>query len=225
MRIDTLVGTRLTCCAMSAMVLLLAGCNRLDSPRSTASTAASPAKQGNSAPTIAGVPAGAVAVGTEYRFVPSVADADGDILKFSISNLPPWANFSTASGELVGTPQAADAGTYGDILITVSDGTLATPLAAFSIVVVPGALGTATLSWLPPTLNEDGTPLIGLAGFKVYYGTDSASLNKLVTLNDASLVRYQITDLTPGTWFFGVAAFTTAGVESAISGLASKTIH
>jgi len=33
----------------------------------------------------------------------------------------------------------------------------------------------ATVSWIPPTTNTDGTALTDLAGYKVYYGTVSWS--------------------------------------------------
>jgi hypothetical protein len=32
-------------------------------------------------------------------------------------------------------------------------------------------VGQATLSWTAPDENTDGTPLINLAGYRIYYGT------------------------------------------------------
>ena len=46
-------------------------------------------EQPNHSPTIAGLPLGAVMVGTQYSFTPTAADADGDILTFSISYRAP----------------------------------------------------------------------------------------------------------------------------------------
>ena len=42
-----------------------------------------------------------------YSFQPTAKDANGDTLRFSISNKPAWATFSTTTGRLSGTPTAA----------------------------------------------------------------------------------------------------------------------
>src|SRR5690606_38455922 len=47
----------------------------------------------NSAPTIQGTPQPIVLQETPYAFEPDASDGDGDILHFSISNPPPWAQF------------------------------------------------------------------------------------------------------------------------------------
>ncbi len=178
----------------------------------------------NSAPTVSGVPGTAVAVGSSYRFAPAAADADGDTLTYSVQNLPAWASFSAASGVLSGVPQAADVGSYPNITISVNDGRNTTALPAFAIAVVAGSLGTATVSWVAPTQNDDGTPIDGLSGYLVLYGKDSASLDYSSTVSDASATSFTVRDLLPGTWYFGVVSVSTAGVRSRISALASKTI-
>ena len=89
----------------------------------------------NQAPTISGSPANSVTVGNSYSFTPAASDADGDALTFSVSNLPAWAAFNAANGTLSGTPAAGEAGVYGNILISVSDGTDSASLAPFSITV------------------------------------------------------------------------------------------
>jgi len=87
----------------------------------------------NSAPTISGSPAASVTVGNAYAFTPVANDADGDTLTFAINNKPEWASFDTASGQLAGTPEAGDAGSYAGIEISVSDGQASAQLSAFSI--------------------------------------------------------------------------------------------
>jgi len=89
----------------------------------------------NTAPTISGSPAGSVVAGNSYSFQPIASDADGDTLSFSIANKPAWASFDATSGRLSGTPDNGDAGTYGNIQISVSDGAETASLAAFSITV------------------------------------------------------------------------------------------
>ena len=102
----------------------------------------------NRAPTIAGTPAGSLAEGANYTFIPSVSDPDGDSLTFSVSNLPAWASFDPSSGTLSGTPGAGAAGSYRNILIQVTDGAASATLAGFDITVTapPPAMGAATLT-------------------------------------------------------------------------------
>ncbi len=90
----------------------------------------------NDAPTIGGTPATTATQDIAYSFVPVAADVDvGTTLLFSISNKPSWANFSTTTGALTGTPANGDVGSYSGIVISVSDGTLSAALPAFSITV------------------------------------------------------------------------------------------
>jgi hypothetical protein len=49
-------------------------------------------------------------------------------------------------------------------------------------------------------------------------------LSRSVSLTNASLSTYVIDNLTPGTWYFAVAAVNSQGVSSALSSVASKTI-
>ena len=86
----------------------------------------------NHAPTISGTPLNSGTVGAWYNFAPTASDQDGNALVFTIANKPSWATFSTATGMLSGT---ASAGTFNDIQISVSDGSLAATLPAFSIAV------------------------------------------------------------------------------------------
>ena len=58
-----------------------------------------------------------------------------DTLSLSITNKPSWSSFSTTTGALTGTPTNADVGTFDNIVISVHDGSITTPLAAFSITV------------------------------------------------------------------------------------------
>ena len=110
----------------------------------------------NPAPTISGSPAGAVVAGTGYVFQPAAADADGDTLTFSIANKPGWASFSASSGRLSGTPDNGDAGTYGNIRISVSEGTDSASLTAFSVT-VEAANTAPTISGSPAGSVDAGS--------------------------------------------------------------------
>jgi hypothetical protein len=99
-------------------------------------------------PTISGSPSTSVIVGSAYSFHPTASDADGDTLTFAIANKPAWATFAAATGALSGTPTTAQAGTYANVLISVSDGTTSASLPAFSITVAAAA-GAPRISGSP----------------------------------------------------------------------------
>lgn len=178
----------------------------------------------NRAPVISGTPPTQVMQGTGYSFQPAASDADGDPLTFSIANAPPWASFSSSTGRLQGTPTAADVGTYGNIVIRVSDGKTTTALPAFGVTVLAVASGSATLSWTPPTTNTDGSPLTNLAGYRVYWGPAAGNYTSSVTLSNAGLTAYVVSSLAPGRYYFVVTALSSTGVESTFSNVASKLI-
>ena len=179
----------------------------------------------NRAPVISGNPPTSVLVDQAYDFRPTASDADANTLSFSIANKPSWANFDATTGRLWGTPDAADAGSWSGIRITVSDGTASASLASFTIVVEQVALGSATLSWTPPTQNEDGSPLTNLRGFRIYYGMSAADLTTMVEIPNAGVTTAVVENLSPATWYFGVKAYTTDGVESSFSNVANKQIN
>jgi hypothetical protein len=179
----------------------------------------------NRAPTISGTPTTSVNAGSAFAFRPTAADADGDTLTFAISNRPAWATFSAATGQLSGTPTAASAGTYSNIVIRVSDGTASAALAAFSIAVVDVSIGAATLSWTPPTTNTDGSTLTTLAGYRIAYGASAASLTQTIQLGNAGVSSYVVENLAPGTYYFAVRAYTSSGAESANSNVVTKNVQ
>ncbi|WP_303852643.1 putative Ig domain-containing protein [Seleniivibrio woodruffii] len=101
----------------------------------------------NRAPSISGTPSTSEETGASYSFTPTGADADSDTLTYSIANKPSWPTFSTTTGALTGTTTA---GTFTNIVISVSDGIATTDLAAFTIAVEnPNA--APTISGAPTT--------------------------------------------------------------------------
>ena len=179
----------------------------------------------NRAPTISGTPAASVTAGQSWSFQPTASDPDGQTLTFSIVNRPTWASFDSSTGRLSGTPSSSQVGTYSGVTISVSDGSLSASLAPFAIAVADVQLGSATLSWTPPTLNEDGTPITNLRGYRIYYGTSSANLGTVLDIPNAGIASAVVENLTAGTWYFAVKAYNTLNVESSLSNIASKTIR
>jgi hypothetical protein len=181
----------------------------------------------NTAPTISGAPGTSVVAGSAYSFTPTARDADGDALAFSVSGKPAWAIFSTATGALTGTPTTAQAGSYPGIVISVSDGkAAAVALAAFTLTVTQpqSATGSATLNWTAPTQNTDGSALTDLSGFHVHHGLSAANLTDVTDIPGATITSYVATQLASGTHYFAVSAYTSGGMESAMSAVGSKTI-
>jgi len=176
-------------------------------------------------PTISGTPAASVLVGSAFSFTPTAADPAGRKLTFSVNTKPSWTSFNTATGQLSGTPAAANVGTTSNIVITASDGVASASLKAFSLTVTQVTNGTATLSWLPPTTDTSGKALTGLAGYQINYGTSSTNLSQVVQVANPGLTTYVINNLTPGTYYFGVLAYTSAGAQSSLSTLVSKTVN
>jgi hypothetical protein len=93
---------------------------------------------------IAGKATSTVAPTVFYAFTPTVTPGSDRPLKFSIENKPAWASFGLRRGTLYGTPLVANAGTYSNIRITVSDGTRSVTLPAFSITVAAPAAAAET---------------------------------------------------------------------------------
>lgn len=179
----------------------------------------------NSPPTITGTPTKSVAVGTAYSFQPTAKDTNNDPLTFGITNKPTWASFSTSTGKLSGTPTATNLGTTSNILISVSDGKASAALPTFSLAVTQIATGSATLSWTPPTRNTDGSTLTNLAGYRINYGQSASALTQSVQISNPGISRYVIENLSPGTWYFALKDYTTTGMESSLSNIASKTVQ
>lgn len=181
----------------------------------------------NKAPNISGTPVTQVVAGAAYAFTPSASDVNSDPLTFSIANKPAWASFSSSSGALTGTPATTNVGTTSGIVISVSDGHSTTQLPAFSIQVVnptppPPTTYAVTVSWTAPTTNVDGTPLADLSGFKLYYGQSAQALDRVLQVGTPSTTSQRVQNLASGTWYFAVAAVNAAGLESALSALATK---
>ena len=178
----------------------------------------------NNRPTISGSPTASVQINESYSFTPSASDADGDSLTFTVSNLPSWAMFSSSSGIISGTPTLGDERTYSNITITVSDGSLSASLPGFSVTVTTVGTGSVTLTWTPPTENEDGTMLMDLKAYKFYYGTAPGTYTNQIRVDNKGIASYVITGLTPNTYYIVATAINEGEVESRFSNEATKVV-
>lgn len=200
---------------LGVMALGLSGC--LSGGGSSGDGAASAAASVPGSPTITGTPPSQAVVDAQYSFTPVGSDPDGDPVSFVVDNLPAWASFDPDTGRIAGTPSVADTGLYADIVIGVTDGAATASLPPFSIEVQQNGQGVASLSWTAPTTNADGSPLLDLQGYVIYYGTQSGQYPNSVAVDNAGLNTFVVTNLAPGTYFFAVVAVDADGNQSDFS--------
>jgi hypothetical protein len=82
----------------------------------------------------------------------------------------------------------------------------------------------ATLSWIIPTKNTDGSPIQDLAGYYIYYGDSPIIMTHAVRLSDPASAIYVVRDLSPGPHYFSVAAYSASGAQSGLTPRVSKVI-
>jgi hypothetical protein len=84
---------------------------------------------------------------------------------------------------------------------------------------------TATVSWISPTKNTDGSTLTNLSGFRVSYGNTIPDERPLtVQIADPGVSRYLFTTLPSGRWYFSVKCYTSTGAQSDNSSVGTKLI-
>ena len=90
-----------------------------------------------------------------------------------------------------------------------------------------GGAGSATLSWTAPMQNEDGSPLVDLAGYKIYEGDapDAGSVTLFDQLDNPGLVMYVADNLASGTHYFSITAVNASDVESDFSNFAEVIVN
>jgi len=100
---------------------------------------------------------------------------------------------TTSSASTTSTaPPATIADTAPATSTTTTGSSSTTPPPATS---TPAASTSVTLGWVAPTQNSNGTPITGLAGYKIHYGTSSQDYTQVVSLANPSLSRYVVDSL------------------------------
>lgn len=170
---------------------------------------------------VTGAPPESVTVGEYYYFVPTAANANTAELEFSYINKPDWSGSYRSSGALIGTP--AVPGVYPDIQIEAWDGVHFGISAPFTITVSAISASSVTLRWVRPSENTDGSVLTDLRGYLIRYGNRTGQLDNQLSIGSADSTTAELSDLTPGEWYFQIAAVSDANVRGPFSATARQT--
>ena len=136
----------------------------------------------NDAPTISGDAVTSVNEDSAYSFTAVGSDVDaGDIISYSITNMPSWATFNVTTGELSGTPDNDDVNTYENIEISVTDEPSETAtLEAFNIEVI----------------NTNDAPVIsGVAGTSIDEDSAYSFVPTASDVDTGDALTYSITEM------------------------------
>lgn len=82
-----------------------------------------------------------------------------------------------------------------------------------------------TLSWLPPTQNTNGSTLTDLAGYYIDWGTQSGEYSHQIQVANPGLSSYVVDNLSPGTYYFAVQAYSSSGEVSSPSAEVSAVVQ
>jgi len=82
--------------------------------------------------------------------------------------------------------------------------------------------GSLTLKWEAPITNSNGTSLTDLAGYRIYFGTSPG--NYSLAIDIGNVTTYTIENLSPGIYYFAIAAYDTSGNESTFSNEVSAPV-
>lgn len=86
--------------------------------------------------------------------------------------------------------------------------------------------GVVTLNWTPPTENTDGSSLLDLTGYKIYYGISEDDLSSSIIVDNPGLTSYVLENLDADTtYYFVITAVNSENLESDLSNIESMHIN
>jgi len=85
--------------------------------------------------------------------------------------------------------------------------------------------GSVTMNWEAPTQNTDNSTLTNLAGYRITYGRSQTTLDQTINVTNPGLTTYVVPNLSSGTWYFAMYAYTQTGAESDASNVATKSVN
>ena len=138
-------------------------------------------------------------------------DIISGIINTSISNPP------TPDDEVVTVPD--EVVTIRDEVVTIPDEVVTVP----DEVVNTEKTGVATIMWMPPTENTDGSILNNLAGYVIHYGKTGDTLTESVTINNPGISSYTIENLENNTtYYYAITSVNSSNIQSVYSIIMSK---
>lgn len=127
------------------------------------------------------------------------------------------ADSCTASGGWSGTRAANGTETVGPISAgTTYTLTCTGPGGSIVDMLRISVTSAVGISWVAPTENVDGTVLTDLAGYRIYYGTESRGYSDMVELMDPGATSHAL-NLSTGDYHVAMTAIDSDGNESAYS--------
>ena len=132
----------------------------------------------------------------------------------AISNAPPFVGNKSFYVEL-SDAHGAGLGSLAKTTVTINGS---------EVTRVPPPNGAVLLTWARPQFDTLGESLTNLAGYTIHYGNSPAAMNSTISIGSATTLEYEIGNLTAGTWYFAITAYTSAGVDSAPSSIVSSRI-
>ncbi len=72
--------------------------------------------------------------------------------------------------------------------------------------------------------NTDSSPLTDLAGYKIYYGSESDNYQTSIQIDNPGIAIYVVEYLTPNTYYFVLTTINSSGVESQFSNEVSNLV-
>jgi Fibronectin type III domain len=135
------------------------------------------------------------------------------------------AQSSTPGTASSGTSSSSSSGSTSSSGSSSSSGTATGSSGSTSGTLPTAPASSVAINWTPPTENVDGTPLTNLAGYDIHYGTASGKYTQTISVSNAGIATYVVQDLTPGTYYFAIAAVNADGTESPLSSEVSATVN
>ncbi len=141
----------------------------------------------NQAPVLSAIGNKTVGEGQTLQFSISATDPDGNALTYSASNLPTGATFAPATGTFSWTPGYNQAGTYPNVLFTVTDNGTPPLSASEAITITVG--------------NVNRAPILNSIGPKSVNEGDTLTFTIAATDPDGDSLTYEASNLPTGAQF------------------------
>jgi hypothetical protein len=137
----------------------------------------------------------------------------------------PGAEECTATGDWSGTRPTSGSLTTSALARSSTFGLSCTGANGNAIGTVNVEVLDGMLRWDAPTRYADGSPISGVGGYVVYWGTQSGNYTNSHRIENAATTEWRADIPQAGTYYFALTAFDVAGIESDYSNEIVKSIQ